>query len=134
MNPITLNYLAILVAFLALFIGGALWYSPLLFGKRWVAITNTEMTAGNSAMVGQAVLTLISATSLAVVVSWAQPTTIIQGGCVGFLIAAGFLATNAGGAVLFERRPMGLFWINQGFNVIGLTIAGMILAAMPPPM
>ena len=134
MNPITFNYIAILVVFVVLMVGGALWYSPMLFGKKWSAITNAEMTGGNTAMAGQAVLTLISAVSLAVVVSWAHPTTIIEGGCVGFLVAAGFLATSAGGQVLFEHRPMGLFWINQGFNVVGMTVAGMILAAMPPAM
>jgi len=134
MAPIGFNYVAILIAFVAMMAGGALWYSPMLFGKRWVALTNMEMTAGNSAMAGQAVLTLISATSLAVIMSWAHPATIIEGGYVGFLVGAGILATSGAGQVLFERRPMALFWIGQGYNVLAMTIAGLILAAMPAAM
>ncbi|MGH7457109.1 MAG: DUF1761 domain-containing protein, partial [bacterium] len=38
MMPVTmkLNFLATLVSALATFVLGALWYSPLLFGKAWV--------------------------------------------------------------------------------------------------
>ena len=136
MNPITLNYVAILVAAVAMTIIGGLWYSPLLFGKRWMELAKVDMNSGNpmTAMAGQFVLSLITVGSLAVVTTWAHPTTIIQGGCVGVLVAAGFVATAAAGGVIFERRPMGLFWINEGYYVIALSVAGIILAAMPPAM
>jgi len=35
-----INYLAVLVATVVNFVLGGLWYSPLLFGKKWMALMN----------------------------------------------------------------------------------------------
>ena len=35
-----INYLAVLVAAIVIFVLGGLWYSPLLFAKRWTALQN----------------------------------------------------------------------------------------------
>ncbi len=136
MAPIHLNYLAVLIAFVAVFVMGGLWYSPILFAKRWSELTNVDMSTTSPAMAlgAQGILTLIEVVSLAVVISWALPKTVIEGGCVGFLLGAGILAADAGKLVIFERRPMSLFWINQAYNILALTVGGMILAAMPPAM
>src|SRR3982074_2455227 len=42
------NYLAVLVAGLVIFLIGGLWYSPLLFAKKWIALqgrTEEQMRA-----------------------------------------------------------------------------------------
>jgi hypothetical protein len=39
MESVDLNWLAIIVATVVVFIGGALWYSPLLFVKPWMRLT-----------------------------------------------------------------------------------------------
>ena len=39
MYEIHVNYIAILVAAVVSFFIGALWYSPLLFAKRWIKAT-----------------------------------------------------------------------------------------------
>ena len=35
-----INYLAVLVAAIVIFVLGGLWYSPVLFAKRWIALQN----------------------------------------------------------------------------------------------
>ena len=34
----TINYLAVLVAGIVIFVLGGLWYSPVLFARRWIAL------------------------------------------------------------------------------------------------
>ena len=44
----TINYLAVLVAGIVIFVLGGLWYSPVLFAKRWIALqgrTEEQMRA-----------------------------------------------------------------------------------------
>ena len=38
MNLPPINYLAVLVAGIVIFVLGGLWYSPVLFAKRWIAL------------------------------------------------------------------------------------------------
>ena len=35
---VNINYIAVFVAAVVYYIGGALWYSPLLFGKTWMGL------------------------------------------------------------------------------------------------
>ena len=45
------NYIAVVVAAVAIFILGGLWYSPVLFAKRWVKLigkTEEEMKASSA--------------------------------------------------------------------------------------
>ena len=37
MMDLDINYLAIIVAAIIYYVGGAIWYSPLLFAKSWMA-------------------------------------------------------------------------------------------------
>ncbi|MGH9885304.1 MAG: hypothetical protein ACREBE_07235 [bacterium] len=37
------NYLAVLVSAVAIFMLGGLWYSPVMFAKQWVALQGKSM-------------------------------------------------------------------------------------------
>ena len=41
-----INYLAVLAAALSAFVLGGLWYSPVLFAKKWMAYTGIECAEG----------------------------------------------------------------------------------------
>src|SRR5690349_14409645 len=47
--PQGVNYLAVLVAAVIIFLLGGLWYSPVLFAKRWVALQKKSMEEMQSA-------------------------------------------------------------------------------------
>ena len=42
MPTVDINYLAVLIAALASYVLGALWYSPVLFGKLWMKLSKID--------------------------------------------------------------------------------------------
>ena len=51
------------------------------------------------------------------------------GASAGFMVGAAWVATAFGVVYLFERRPLALFFINGGYNVVAYTVMGTILGA-----
>ena len=47
----------------------------------------------------------------------------------GLMIAIFWIGTSRLNDVLYERKPIGLFWINVGYNLVIYTIMGAILGA-----
>ena len=130
MDIAKLNWLAVIVAAIAPFIVGSLWYGP-LFMKPWSALTGiTRGTPGQNSMAltmgMSAVLNLIIATSLAMFIG--------QGGLhfglfAGFAAGFTFVAMAFGITYLFESRPLKLWLINAGYQTVVFTIMGAILGA-----
>ena len=135
MLQVEINYWAVLVAAVVNFALGAVWYSPALFGKRWLAIINKseaeleEMKKGATrgyvlSVVGALVMSFV----LAHIVDYGQATTIASGMQSGFWLWLGFVATTNLSSVLFEARPTGLYLISMGYYLVSLLIMGAILA------
>jgi len=57
--------------------------------------------------------------------SWAQ------GAAVGFFNWLGFVAVATLGSVTFEKRPLQLYLINNGYLLLALLIMGAVLAVWP---
>jgi Protein of unknown function (DUF1761) len=125
-----LNWLAVIAATLAGFLIGGLWYGP-LFGKEWMAlngITMQNMPKHNLfKLYGTTIfLNLIAATSLAMFVGnlgWQD------GLLYGFITGLTFVATAFGVCYLFESRPLKLWCINAGYNVVFFSVMGTIIGA-----
>ena len=136
MPTIDINYWAVLVAALASYLIGALWYSPLLFGKAWIELMGfTEKDMQNAKKRGMAknygimfVSTLVMSYVLAHFVDYTESTTAIAGAQAGFWIWLGFMATTALGSVLWENKPIKLYLINVGHSLLGLLLMSGILA------
>ena len=81
------------------------------------------------ALVAQIVGDLIMAYILArFIVHYGVPS-FGEGVLVGFMAWLGFIATVTIGQVFYEHRPIGLFFINNGYLLIGLVVMGAILGA-----
>ena len=132
-HPIVFNYPAILVATLAGFFLGGLWYSPVMFGHAWMranALTADSLKArGHPAMIfgGAFFLTLIMAFNLAAFLS--GPPNLGWGATAGCLVGAGWVGLSLGVIYLFERKPAGLFFINAGYMSVAFTMMGAIIGA-----
>lgn len=136
MDPIELNALAILAAAAAHFALGGLWYSPVLFAKPFtkaIGKTDEELRDGSSptmylwAFLGG----LVKSAALAVVLSWiGRDLGVGAAAGVGALIGVGIHATADFTNALFEGRDRTLVAIGAGYDTVGLTLAGAILAAM----
>jgi hypothetical protein len=134
MNPdLHLNFPAILVATLAAFGLGAVWYSPSVFGRLWMREAGfTEKTLrakGGAARVfgGAFVLELLMAFNLAAFIG--PKATISYGALAGGAAGFGWVAACYGVTYLFEHRSLRIFLINGGYHAIALTIMGAILGA-----
>jgi hypothetical protein len=128
------NYLAVVLAALSAFVLGGLWYSPLLFGKKWMAAcgqSEERLRSGNPAIVfgGAFLLNLVAAFVLAL---WLKERAadVQDAASAGFAVGLGLVATSIGVIYLFERRPLALWLINGGYAVVLFTAMGAILGAM----
>lgn len=124
------NWLAIVVATLAAFGLGGAWYAKGLFGAAWMQdVGLTEEDANNANMPrtfgGAFVLQLIAAMTLATLLG--SGSTWLSGVRTGLIVGIGFVATAYGVTYLFEQRPLRLFMINAGYNIVLFAIMGAII-------
>jgi hypothetical protein len=132
-----LNWPAIAVAALAYFALGALWYSKVLFAKRWIAdlkidINDPNAKKGVGLMFGGS-LVLMFVQSLAIAVI-ANRLEIIGAGWMSGLklgaVTGGFLCAAAVAVnYLYEKKPISLFLINGGYAIVGNIIAAVIICS-----
>jgi hypothetical protein len=129
------NWLAVLLAFIASMAIGFVWYLPAVLGKRWMeAVGKTEDDLRNSKggagiwipMVAAAALTAIL---LAVLISKLGLDSALAGGWFAFVLAAVF---RVGGHVIhngFAGRPAAVTLIDSGHDLLAMTAAGAIIGA-----
>jgi hypothetical protein len=132
------NYLAVLVSGIVIFILGGLWYSPVLFAKRWIALQGKteEQLKADAASASMPVLYL-SALICGLVISWVlaiilnhfSDITPLRGVMVGALCWLGFAGATTFANALFSMKPKALWLIDSGYNLVCFVIAGAILAA-----
>lgn len=126
----TINWLAIIVATLATFVLGSIWYGP-LFGKRWMAengFTEEELKNANMAKILgiSFVLEFIMSVNLAF---FLNGLSVQEGLLYGFATGFGWVAMALGVNYLFARKSFMLWFIDGVYFVICFTIMGAILTA-----
>jgi hypothetical protein len=126
-------WIAILAATIASFFLGALWYSPVLFGRVWMRETGVDEEAcrhgSNFRVLGTTfVLTLISTSVLSFCLS--PRPGVLYGAIAGLVIGIGWVATSIGTNFLFEGRSFKLFAITGGYHVVRFLVAGIILGLL----
>ena len=129
-----MNWLAILVATVAYFMLGALWYSKALFGTKWIQLlkidtSNPDLRKGmGGMMIATFVLILIvcfGLETLIVKVNFGQELT--YGIKLGLLTGLAFATTAVSINYVYERKPTNLYLISNGYHVVGHVIAATIL-------
>lgn len=145
MPEIHINMLAVLLAVVATFIFGYIWYT-LLFGKIWGREMgyNTDNPPKKSEMFKGMFFMVIGSFFMAYVlghdiavwnpVSWGlEPAEGSQSNLAvmsAFFIWLGYYFPVDLGAVAWERKSWTLFGINTSYHFLQLLIAGMILVNM----
>lgn len=128
-----MNWVAIIVAAVVNMVLGSLWFSPVLFQKRWMALrVGTAMSGTASPMlyVITAVGALVSAITLDWIIGLAGANTLVGGAIIGLYAGLGFVAPAVLSDHLFNERPYMLYLIVAGFPVVGLLIMGAIIGAL----
>lgn len=127
------NWLSVIVAAASGFVIGSLWYGP-LFGKAWMRLSGMTKEKGAEASMaltfgGAYVLNFIAATGIATVS--ADRAGIWFALHTGLLGAVFFVAPALGIIYLFEQRPLKLWFINAGYQVLNFSAMGAIIGAWP---
>lgn len=134
MPQVDINYAAVIVAALASFVLGWLWYSPALFGKSWMRLSDITPTTEQKkkgmtqGMLFGLIAALVMSYVLAHFVDFARATTAAGGAQAGFWSWLGFVATVTLGGVLWEGKKWGLWALNNAYQLLSLLIMGIILA------
>jgi len=129
------NYTLVIIATLAQFALGAVWYSPLMFGKWWMEfmdctkLSKAELQKMQKAMTPfyalQLFLTFFTAVSFANLVPYVTGLSIYH---LGFWIWIGFIAPVQIASVIWantERK----FWFKQIFVMVTNQLASIMLMA-----
>lgn len=127
------SWLGALLAGVAFFAFGALWYGP-LFGKLWTAETGvTEETAaeGNLPVIFGAtlVLEILAAAGLAAILGGRGELSVAGGLAAGIAAGALIVVPVLGVLALYERKSVTLWALNGGYNLVGFAIMGAIIGA-----
>jgi hypothetical protein len=131
-----LNWLAVLVAALAYFAIGAVWYAPPLFGKAWAAAGGMEIPEAGARPSPAIYLTplvgsVLSAIALGMLAKATGTDTLQRGIVLGLVVAIGFAVAISFVTAQFEsQKPKPMVWgaINAGYHVVGNLVAAIIVA------
>ncbi len=130
----SLNWLHVLVAAVAYFALGALWYS-FLFKDQWIKLSGVNMDDPNAkkgaagVMVCSFVLILVQTIGIAILEHQFTTTGLMSGLKIGIFAGAVFSSTAIAINYLYNVKPKMLYVIDCGYQIVGCGIAGAIMAA-----
>jgi hypothetical protein len=132
----SIRILPVLVSAAAVFALGALWYSPVLFGKAWVRAHGytDEKLAQARASAGRAYAVslgcyLVMAVAMSILIARMDVTMLRGGVKLGALLGVGFAATIGLTANVFSDKPLTAWLIDAGYQVAYLVLMGVILVS-----
>ena len=126
-----LNHWAIIVASLSSFVIGSIWYSPTLFGEKWMKLngfTEDDLKEGFPLPVifgASFMMYLLAAFSLGVLLGTSANMKL--GILSGAIIAVFWIGTSKLNNVLYERQKFSLFMIHVGYDLISFMVMGAII-------
>ena len=128
-----INYLAVLVSAVAIFLLGGLWYS-FLFQKKWVALQGKTMGEGSatggataSMFIQVFICGLVTAWVMAIAIGLLPVFTVVRGLKYAVLLWLGFAAATSYGTYLFSMKSKQLWLIDTSYNLVSFLLAAAIL-------
>ena len=128
-----LNWLAVILAGVAYFVLGAVWYSNLLFGKQYraaIGVGDEAATPPAAALIVNLVGWLIAALAMGLIAESIGADGFAEGVMLGIVIWLGFIVTNGIVNDFYSGMNAELAKVNGPYNLLGFVIMGAILATM----
>ncbi|HSM19103.1 MAG TPA: DUF1761 domain-containing protein [Hyphomicrobiales bacterium] len=125
-----MNYAAIVVAAIAGFVAGAVWYG--LLGKQWMAVlgkSKDEMKPSPGPFITAGVALLLMAYVLAGTIGHLGEVNLRTGVISGAIIWAGFVATTIAVNNAFQGARLSLSLIDAGHWLVVLLLMGGVIGA-----
>ena len=127
-----INWIAVFVGAIGYFMLGALWYS-FLFQKKWIAYNKIDMNDPNgkkgvgAIMFASFVMMFICSLGIAILAEYMDLRGWMHGVKLGLVTGVCFAVTSIAINMLYEKKPLGLFFINGGYQLLGNIIAAVII-------
>lgn len=128
-----INWLAVLVAAIAYFALGAVWYHKGVFGSKWAAghginVNDPEARKGAGKIMGLSFLAFVVITiALAFFVVKLNLTVFMSGVKLGLVTGIGFSWTTICISYLYTKKPIAIHTIDGLYHVLGQIVASIIL-------
>lgn len=133
---VSFRWLPVLVAAAAAFALGALWYSPLLFGKAWLkahAYTDEKLERMRASATRSYAVTflcyLVLGAAMSILLQRVGVVSGLTGIKLGALLGIGIAAPLGLTANLYSDKPLAAWGIDATHQIALLTLMGAILAA-----
>lgn len=123
-----INPFAVLAAGITHLVLGLIWFQPKLFGNDWVKLTGKDLNPAFRWIPAGIIGHLVNSLVLALIVNLANATTAVEGVIVGIIVCMGFIVPLEIGELVWEKIPFRLFMIRVGNQLVGFSIACIILA------
>ena len=127
----SINYLAVLVSPLVIFVLGGLGFS-LLFAKPWLrmmGVTDPQGSPGTALFVQFFVCALLTSWAMAMILNHAGPMAAGRAIGFGILCWLGFAGATSYATAKAGKKPVALWSIETGYNLVSFIIAAVILSA-----
>ena len=127
-----LNWLAVIVAGLAYFVLGALWYTNVLFGRQYrtaIGVSPDEQGQPDPMLlVTNLVGWLVAALALGLVAVAIDADGAVDGVVLGIVVGIGIVGTHQVVNASYEGRGTAILKVNAPYMIIGFVVMGVILA------
>ncbi len=127
-----INWLSVIMASLAAFVIGALWYSPILFGKAWqkeLKLKDEDIKNANMPLIFGMSFIFMFIAAFVMDMFIGKEATLVSGIAAGTLVGVAWIATSIGITYLFARKSFRLIFIDSGYFVVYFIVMGAILGA-----
>jgi hypothetical protein len=130
-----MNWLAVIVATLAYFILGGIWYAQPILGKAWTRATGYEVGGqrpGPAIYAAPLATCFLSTVATGMLAEATGSTTLGQGILLGLVVGVGFAVSLSALGIIFDPirkpHPATFFVINSAYHLVGLMFAAVIVS------
>lgn len=128
-----LNWVAVIVAGLAYFVLGAVWYTNALFGRQYRTAlgVDPEVQAQPDPMllVTNFVGWMVAAVAMGLIAVSVGADSVLDGIVLGLVVSVGVILTQLVVNATYEGRGTAILKVNAPYMIIGYVVMGAILAA-----
>ena len=134
-----LNWLAVVIATIAYFALGAIWYLPAMpTGRMWMRASGFDPAAtterpGPAIFLAPLIAYFVTSVAMAMLARATGSDTVGEGAILGLVVAIGFVLTLLATTAVFDNlkpEPWTWFVVTSLYNLIALIVVGIIVAGL----
>src|SRR4051794_10571386 len=135
-----INYWAVILATASTMVVGSIWYTPKVFGNRWMRLAGVEPDGRASSALWPIIMTVLVSFVTAWVLSGATYLSwhfyggsyLLNAIYTAVILWAGFTAARFITHDAFDKRPSGLTVLNIAHELVTVVVMAIIIGVWPP--